>query len=502
MKSMHALCVLVLCLQPSLLLGQVNITSVAVTGDAAPGGGTYTSFLKHDFVLNAAGQVGFGGQVQGAQGVFLYSGPVHTLVARSGSQAPGMPAGVNYLGFADLALGSSGQMAISGNADNNQGAVWSGIPGALQLVARQGDPAPGISPPQNYASYFSNLAINGAGVVAFHQGDTSTNSPDRRSIWMGQPGSIQLLATDNANAPGTTKTFFDVTFPFISESGKVAFYAVLNPFVPTNGGDTGLWMGTPGAVQLVATSGAVAPGTGGLKFDQGGFHYPAVNDSGQIVFHGALDGTGDNEGIWLGTPGSLQLVMRDGQNAPGTAGTFEGSWRPELNDSGRIVFQGTVGGWRGIWRGDASSLQLVAIENTAAPGVGSGVMISSMGLGHQISNTGQVVFDAGLSINGPENRPSLAIFMTDLDGDVLLVAREGGFLNVGGDMKQIQELILRSNIFDGHVSDSGQVAFYAAFTDGSSGIFLASVPEPSSIFVILGPLLWLSGRRMKSGQRV
>jgi hypothetical protein len=70
----------------------------------------------------------------------------------------------------------------------------------------------------------------------------------------------------------------------------------------------------------------------------------SLNRSNQVAFQCTLLGavtTTNDSGIWAGTPGSLQLVMREGDSAPGTAGCTFGppqSLSMLYNDSNQVLF--------------------------------------------------------------------------------------------------------------------------------------------------------------------
>ncbi|OQY98327.1 MAG: hypothetical protein B6D36_17655, partial [Planctomycetes bacterium UTPLA1] len=73
--------------------------------------------------------------------------------------------------------------------------------------------------------------------------------------------------------------------------------------------------------QAVALSGQSAPGAPGRFFS---FYYPpAISNNGRVAFAGWLTGaTSNDEGLWSGLPGSIQLVASEGSVAPGTTAAF------------------------------------------------------------------------------------------------------------------------------------------------------------------------------------
>ena len=163
----------------------------------------------------------------------------------------------------------------------------------------------------------------------------------------------------NQRAPGTEDR---VVFTFLpeddnplyhvqlNEQGQVAFGARIrtqfsNPSSLVN--NEGIWFGRPGKLQLVVRKGSPAPGTSaGTQFLS--FISFQLNDSGEIVFRASLSGddvTDDNDqGIWMGTGDELNLIVREGMLAPGTPdeSIFSSINSPLLSNSGDVVFKASI----------------------------------------------------------------------------------------------------------------------------------------------------------------
>jgi len=118
---------------------------------------------------------------------------------------------------------------------------------------------------------------------------------------------------------------------------------------------------------------------------------------------------------------------------------------------------------------------------------------------------------ATLGGDGVDRSNDMAIYVEGLDGTLLLIAREGDAIDVSDtpglpDMRTISLLgfVGGSGNEDGRssgFSEEGQVAFYAAFTDGTQGIFvsdIAVVPEPSGTVLIALALGVLGCRQSRS----
>ena len=231
---------------------------------------------------------------------------------------------------------------------------------------------------------------------------------------VAQQITIETVALDGDPAPGADagSTFF--TF---NDVGAIASGTAFRAFLRTSGFgdcDEGLWAGPASGVALVACEGFPAPDTEvGTVFVTPGGGFPGTsvaNDVGQVAFPSRLRGIGvgffDDEGIWLGSPGNVRLLAREGDQAPGTPSGVEfiglNSAVVRLNDAGQVAFGGSLIGPgvssandRGIWLGSLSgNLALVAREGDPAPGTAPGVVFSEI-LNLGVSREGAVVNDAG-----------------------------------------------------------------------------------------------------------
>lgn len=202
MKAALGLAMILVCLSGPVMADRFTITPAVVSGDVAPGGGTFSSIDKHEFIFNKSGQLLLLGNVKASgTGLFLYDGANQQLVAKTGTQAAGMPAGTNYTYFAELSLATSGQVAFTGQSSQG-GASWAGPVDGLQLVAKAGGAVPGSN--LTFGSSFGRVSINSAGQVAFNQGDWLSLNGTNRAVWSGMPGAIELVAADGKPRPEPT----------------------------------------------------------------------------------------------------------------------------------------------------------------------------------------------------------------------------------------------------------------------------------------------------------
>lgn len=523
-----------------------TLRTVALTRQAAPdvpGDAEFSEFSTP--VINTKGQTAFRANVTGSDLTFLVDQGIWSegsgnlaLVAREGDDAPGTPSGVNFAFFGLPVLNASGQTAFaaatfgSGVTSTNDRGIWSEGSGSLTLVAREGDQAPGTPNGVNYNNFIGPPLLNDAGQTAFSAYLTGDGVVDTNAegIWSEGSGSLSLVARAGNQAPGLSSGVNFMQFgaanlpigndptPVMNVTGQVAFAASL-----TGGGPSGIWMEGSGGLAMVARDGDQAPGTpSGTNY--GGFGLPVLNAASEVAFIAGSRGSDVSDvnktGIWSGGFGSIRLVAREGEYSPGTPDLKFGSFidPPVLNAVGQTAFVAFLRGSgvgafnsRGIWSEGTGSLALVARLGDQAPGTPSGVNYMSFYSNPTVREVlmvlnaaGQTAFFAFVTGSGVTTANDAGIWATDRSGQLSLIAREGDLLEVApGQFRTISLLSFAGNSGnqDGRRSgfnDRGQVAFYASFTDGSSGVFvsnLVAVPEPSSVTLLLLSLSMLSHKR-------
>jgi hypothetical protein len=299
------------------------------------------------------------------------------LAVREGDPAPGT-SGATFGG--DMNNPSHQQVAFQENgrlhflsatlggdttANNNAG-MWSGMPGALVLVQRKGDPVVN-------GTVIGSMGLgqmNDAGQVLFTDFlSTTVGSPPATAasdltLWVYTPGSAPvLIAREGDPAPGVPGATLN------SNSNDNLFTLGLGPNAFNNSGqgitqselkgggvtvgvdDRMLYQVSSSGLTPLIRRGSPAADTDG-NFDTINFATFQYNNSGQAAFQGILAGgtqtpTTDS-GIWTGIPGGLlHLVVREGDLAPGMVGArfddFNGR-ALQMNEQGRILFECRVVG--------------------------------------------------------------------------------------------------------------------------------------------------------------
>ncbi len=243
------------------------------------------------------------------------------LVVRAGSPAPGAGDDVVFSWLGSPHLNDTGNIAFlsslagAGVSASNDLGMWSDTSGALTLIARTGSSAPGT------AGTFSDLgdpAFNGTGRIAFR----GFTAPGVSGIWSEGPGALALVARVGDSAPGTRAgiNFAGFGHPAFNDAGHTAFWAVLSGPGVNGSNDTGLWAESPsGELTLIVREGdplEVAPGdirtmtwlslvTGSA---QGG-RSTGFNDAGQIAFGSSF--TDGSSGGFVGSFCSIADLTGD-----------------------------------------------------------------------------------------------------------------------------------------------------------------------------------------------
>jgi hypothetical protein len=278
-----------------------------------------------------------------------------------------------------------------------------------------------------------------------------------------------------------------------NSAGQVAFTGSLTGSGVTSANNSGIWVSAAGGVALLARSGDPAPGTAaGVSYVL--FSSPVINSTGRVAFSAtARAGTSGTapRGVWVGTPGNVALLARVGNAAPSTpAGvTFSViNSSPRLNAAGQTLFQGILSGSgvtasndSGIWKGVPGAVAKVYREGDPAPGAGAGTLFGeAFNGGESINDRGEVVFVNELTGPNVTTANDRSIWFVDAAGNFTLVAREGDAFAVARDDSRVLSFFTtrsgsgdEAGSFSGF-NDRGQIAFHATFTDGSSGIFVAS----------------------------
>jgi hypothetical protein len=429
--------------------------------------------------------------VENRESIWLDRDGQLTLVARGGAEAPDPAKARRFLRFeSPAAVNGDGRVAFFARTRDKELEIVqdSGFyalgPLGLQAIAAAASPAIGDEPgvvfhAQSFEAPFADdPVVNATGATIFRGfiAGPGVDETNLNGLWMYKPESgLSLLLRGGDAAAGIEGATF-ISFPAIptinnaSDTAFLAFYhpasAAASIESPGSSPDSstaqtsihlGLWLRRPsGELQSLFKLGDPAPSIAGDAHFVDVFD-PVMNEAGRIAILAAIDGAAvtptSEVGLWssgLSADGSLQLVARQGDVAPGGSGTIFGVFlEPSMNGAGQTAFMAT------------------GYDPTIPPGMSQ----------------------------------SVGIWGEDRSGALRLVVESGQLLEVSpGDLREIASVSFTSETGgeDGKprgFNDAGLLAFHATFVDGSSGIFVSNaltVPEPRpwSLLLTAAAMTW------------
>lgn len=308
-----------------------------------------------------------------------------SLVLREGDAVPDL-AGVQVGRFASGVYATATTGATSGEtafsvsfkgASTDTAILRASINGAtvaVQVVARENSPAPGTALQfGNIAGSYSDPArMDAAGNLIFA---ALTKPGNKEGLWY-QPvsGSLAKVVAADDTAPGTGgATFSRIQRPSIGSNGRIAFRAMLNANGDNSGNlrNDGIWFGdaaNPAGLTCILRRGDTNATVAGLTATQkvGNMWGGWLSNGNQGAWKGwvDMDGNGtsaaptDVHSIYANTSGSMALIVKVGDTAPGVAGaTFTGFDLPLVGGQEQAAFLGVIAGPgvtsannQGLWR--------------------------------------------------------------------------------------------------------------------------------------------------------
>ncbi|WP_350210078.1 choice-of-anchor tandem repeat NxxGxxAF-containing protein [Botrimarina sp.] len=368
-----------------------------------------------------------------------------------------------------------------------------------------------------YGSFASDYALNADGMLAVTTSIKGLSGlrDDSVGVWLGDEGSLRLIAKVGDSAPGSLGGFYRTLpqVPSINPLGEVSFKG---SYGYKDGGPyrNGLWIERDDALTLVVSDRDPVPGIEGAGFFNAADEFE-VNARGDAVFNGSFSGeaSGFGDGIWLALNGREEIVpvAVEGQLAPDADGAVFSAVGsslpfgvPMISDQGDVLFLGSVlggeeddaGAFLGLWRYREGSLSLLARTDSPAPGI-PGATFKTMGT-PVLNRAGQAAFIARINrddatTSGVGDGQGLWLAGSNNELRKLLVA--GDIVDVESnpslqDLRVIESIDVAGNggASSGRPSPfnaRGELGVRLTFTDGSSGVFIVNtiVPEPSTLVI-------------------
>jgi len=479
------------------LFSNGSITKLAGPGDAAPGGGTFSSFSSP--AINEVGQVVFSAVASGRRGIFLASsGGITKIVAAGDTFADG---GVFFAPLGNPSLDNAGEVAFAGlsNGPATDSGVFLFSNGHLSIVV----PAfttlgSGLNLQPTAAS------VSDGGKIAFLAQLLGTGGST--AVFLFSQGTVTQLMNPGQPSPDGD-TFADAFGVQINASGQVVFASRLllhnDALYLVSGGNTVRVAGQgdtvarepkfefpfafgfsnsgevlvfdqtfPGGIGLYNASSGRGPATVTLDAHvgqafgtdgviQGFFENFTMNANGQVVFDSDL--SGGTSGIFLKSGQTLSRVVRasltgNGDPAPG-GGTFLGVRQSSISSSGaNIAFSAFTLTDIGIYVSSNGQITLAVDGNALLPD-GTGVF-GTVSL-NAINDQGQIAFLA-------QPFPSPNGMYVGANGQFRLIAQDGDPAP-GGDSFSLGFPDPR---FGPVINNNGDVAFAADLAFGGRAVFL------------------------------
>jgi hypothetical protein len=312
-------------------------------------------------------------------------------------------------------------------------------------------------------------------------------------------------------------SIFDVDNP----GGTLAFGAFLKGASINEENDVGLWLGRPEAVRIIVREGDTVPGIDSASFSELNIVNFEVDHSGRLLFPARIVGpqinAANNFGYWSSSGNAMEMLFRSGEPAPNIAGASLTYFRVEPIVGDEYLLLANLSGANVTYANDSAmfvgtpgNMRLVYREGDQAPGAPPGVVmgqVSTTNWGTPTSRDGHVAFRTELTGPGVNGANDGAYYMADSDGKLFLLAREGDMFDVGGgELKQVQELYneLVGGPMDETMNSDGQLIFRVLFMDNTHGVYIAQiVPEPNSIALLFSAAfagaIWTAQRGRLNG---
>lgn len=357
---------------------------------------------------------------------------------------------------------SGSDLAFAGTGMSGQAGVYAVMNNMLAVVADTNTPLPGGIDPFAFTAGFPNPSCSGDSVIFKGLG-----SGIQQGIYALISGSLEVVADTHTAIP-------DGTGNFVSYPGSPIFPG--SPIYPGQpvisgndavflgmgtGGQEGVYSRMNGMLEVIADLNTPVPGQA-ENFT--GFPGDASISGSDVAFVGM--GAGGLEGVYSLMNNMLEVVADTTTAIPGGSGlfTFAAGLPIPMASGDNVVFKGSgTGGQQGIYLLMNGSLEVIADLNTAYP---STPIFPSTPV-HLFTG-----FPGAASISGS----NVAFLGQGSGGQMGIFVRFGGALLKVIDLSDMLDGKMLSALRLGRGGLSGnQVAFGATFTDGSEGIFVATI---------------------------
>jgi hypothetical protein len=395
--------------------------------------------------------------------------------------------------------GNIGFAAPVGEGTANTG-IFRSMNGVVETIALPGGPVPGLGGAT--FDYLSNLiAFNDDNLVVTRAAFTGPgivegNDTGLVLTWFG---GLQVIAREGNGAPGVPgRSFgdFDFTMPLLAPNGQVLFDVPLSGLPEVS---SSRWRGWPGLLGCLVKEGDPTPigGTfGGFLPD---FWTMSPSGSGAAFVESVETQVGAKRAVWHATGGGgNQLVPLAVEGGSAPIGTYQLIKRHPLDTTadGTTLFAAQIAGGgvnasndTAIFRATPGApASIVLREGTAAYGFGAGVVIDDLLIGSlppDVTRTesGWTLLRAFVRGPGINNANNMGLWTTGPDNAIHFIARTGMLLTLAGEPARLVET-LRPYFGAGQhsgrrssINERGDVGLAIGFTNGDQALVVAQLPD-------------------------
>jgi hypothetical protein len=317
-----------------------NHSARVVVGDPAPGtvGGSFERLSSPR--LTASGDIGFHATVTGgttSEGLFVVDSNGTTSVrAVLGQAAPGGGIYFRFLGWSINAMGDLAFWTPTFNPLGSSGIFVADSTGTSVARVLSGQPAP--TDVGGTMTGLNGPSINDAGDTVFV--GIATGGTATRGIFVADAvGNLSTLVLLGQTAPNTGGGVYSIfSSVHATAAGGSTFLGTVTGGTTTGG----IFGADSGGIHSLVLTGDPAPGTGGGTYS--GIATLKVATSGAMSFKSNIAGGPTYVGIFaIDTVGTHHSIVLRGQSAPGTGGgTFGGQGQHAISPSGDVALSGII----------------------------------------------------------------------------------------------------------------------------------------------------------------
>ena len=298
--------------------------------------------------------------------------------------------------------------------------------------------------------------------------DASTTVLSDTGIWTTDPNLVANSLVSRVRegdvlpaSVGIASSFGQVAPRLVMcEAPAIAFSSFINIAPGVGGGDnSAVFAGDPdGGIVVVVREGDLVPGAEPNVFSA--FEGESINVAGELAFRASVRhppggtpvGVGENQGLWTNLGGTMNLVVREGDSAPG-GGEFGRIAEFYVTDD-QVVFRAYLKGAGinsandgSLWRWSAQGgLCLIVREGGVAPGTSAGVIrtIHAFGVAESglVATTVRLVPGVGDAVT---TRDQGLLVSDPALGVVRMRVREGDIYEVQGIERRVTGLKLSNS---------------------------------------------------------